>query len=287
MNYSQAIQNIADTITAQIHNMIKSKSYSDKTFTAKVTEIVNTSKCRVLYCGNTFTISTTIPVEIGNIVRVCAPCNNWKDLFMVENKTAGKTLNDIVVGVNKSINTLGGRTVRDSMKAQGLVREIEIKGSADTYYPVAIIPVSTENYRAIKIGLGKDLNSKSADYVGNHAQGGCSCSYEWLVSLGGWDGNCRFARSIHGHYGYAPVLSHVEMQGGSFQGIVLWLRGGGTTYKISCEDPYELKIIYESTNLIEGSYGQSYPYVVAPRTDIGNAGAIVAGSMHVPGIFTN
>ena len=35
MNYSQAIQNIADTITAQIHNMIKSKSYSDKTFTAK------------------------------------------------------------------------------------------------------------------------------------------------------------------------------------------------------------------------------------------------------------
>ena len=43
MNYSQAIQNIADTITAQIHNMIKSKSYSDKTFTAKVTEIVNTS----------------------------------------------------------------------------------------------------------------------------------------------------------------------------------------------------------------------------------------------------
>ena len=107
MNYSQAIQNIADTITAQIHNMIKSKSYSDKTFTAKVTEIVNTSKCRVLYCGNTFTVSTTIPVEIGNIVRVCAPCNNWKDLYVIENKTAGKTLNDIVNVINRNYKYVG------------------------------------------------------------------------------------------------------------------------------------------------------------------------------------
>ena len=103
MNYSQAIQKMADTITAQIHNMIKSKSYSDKTFTAKVTEIVNTSKCRVLYCGNTFTVSTTIPVEIGNIVRVCAPCNNWKDLYIVENKTAGKTLDDMVSKINRDL----------------------------------------------------------------------------------------------------------------------------------------------------------------------------------------
>ena len=111
MNYSQAIQKIADTITAQIHNMIKSKSYSDKTFTAKVTEIVNTSKCRVLYCGNTITVSTTIPVEIGNIVRVCAPCNNWKDLYVIENKTAGKTLNDIVNVINRNYKYVGDMLV--------------------------------------------------------------------------------------------------------------------------------------------------------------------------------
>lgn len=84
MNYSQTIQKMADTITAQIYNMIKSKSYSDKTFTAKITEVINASKCKVLYCGNTYTVSTTIPVQINSLVRVCAPCNNWKDLFVVE-----------------------------------------------------------------------------------------------------------------------------------------------------------------------------------------------------------
>ena len=87
MRYSQTIQKVADIIIDQMDNMIKKQTYSDKTFTTKVTEIVNTSKCKVLYCGNTYTVSTVVSVDIGDIVRVCAPCNNWRDLFVVENKT--------------------------------------------------------------------------------------------------------------------------------------------------------------------------------------------------------
>ena len=32
-------------------------------------------------------VSTTIPCSVDDFVRVCAPCNNWRELFVVENKT--------------------------------------------------------------------------------------------------------------------------------------------------------------------------------------------------------
>ena len=87
INYSGMIQEMAKEITSRIYGMIKSKSFSDKTFTARVTENVTHSKCRVLYCGNNYTVSTSLPCCVDDFVRVCAPCNNWRELFVVENKT--------------------------------------------------------------------------------------------------------------------------------------------------------------------------------------------------------
>ena len=78
---------MANTIVNQVYTMVKTKSYSDKTFKARVTEIISAYKIRVQYCGSTYTVSTTIPCSVDDFVRVCAPCNNWRELFVVENKT--------------------------------------------------------------------------------------------------------------------------------------------------------------------------------------------------------
>ena len=87
MNYSQLATKLADKVTVQIYEMIKKNERSDKTFTARVTEIISAYKIRVQYCGSSYTVSTTIPCSVDDFVRVCAPCNNWRELFVVENKT--------------------------------------------------------------------------------------------------------------------------------------------------------------------------------------------------------
>lgn len=82
MNYSSFYKEFAETILSYVQKSIDTKSYSDKTFKCQITGKVK-DKYQVLYCGNTYTISSSIPCEIGDYVRVCAPCNNWNDLFIV------------------------------------------------------------------------------------------------------------------------------------------------------------------------------------------------------------
>jgi len=81
-DYSNAIKQMTQSLVEAFGK----KDKSDKTFTAKVTVVYGT-KCKVLYSGNTYTVSSSIPCSVGDMVRVCAPCNNWQDLFVVENKT--------------------------------------------------------------------------------------------------------------------------------------------------------------------------------------------------------
>lgn len=70
MNYSQLATKLADKVTVQIYEMIKKNEGSDKTFTARVTEIISAYKIRVQYCGSSYTVSTTIPCSVDDFVRV-------------------------------------------------------------------------------------------------------------------------------------------------------------------------------------------------------------------------
>ena len=82
MSYSSFYKEFAETILSYVQKSIDTKSYSDKTFKCQITGKVK-GKYQVLYCGNTYTVSSSISCEIGDLVRVCAPCNNWNDLFIV------------------------------------------------------------------------------------------------------------------------------------------------------------------------------------------------------------
>lgn len=81
-NYEQIVKNMATTIIKTINKSINTKAKYDKTFKCQITGKAK-DKYQILYCGNTYTVSSSIPCEIGDLARVCAPCNNWNDLFIV------------------------------------------------------------------------------------------------------------------------------------------------------------------------------------------------------------
>ena len=55
----------------------------DQTKKGKIVEVVNPKKYKVLINGNVYTASSSIPCEVGDIVWVCIPCGNLKDMFVV------------------------------------------------------------------------------------------------------------------------------------------------------------------------------------------------------------
>lgn len=87
IDYSKTIKQMTESMVEAFGK----KDQSDKTFTAKIT-VVYGKKCKILYCGNTYTASSSISCSVGDMVRVCAPCNNWQDLYVIENKTASEKL---------------------------------------------------------------------------------------------------------------------------------------------------------------------------------------------------
>lgn len=85
MDYNEMIDKIITSILKQIKKAIDTKSRSDKTFKARIIKQLSVGKYQIMYCGNLYTVSSTVLCEIDDTVRVCAPCNNWQDLFVVEN----------------------------------------------------------------------------------------------------------------------------------------------------------------------------------------------------------
>ncbi len=86
-NYSEVIETIVNTILTKVKKAIEDESHYDKTFTATVIQKDNDNSIIVFLNGQNYFASTTVGVKVGDSVRVCAPCNNWSDLFVVENKS--------------------------------------------------------------------------------------------------------------------------------------------------------------------------------------------------------
>lgn len=66
-----------------IAELVYKKDTSDHSFKAKIVSVANSKKYEVLYSGNIYTVSSSTVCEVGDFVWVCAPCNNWNNLFVV------------------------------------------------------------------------------------------------------------------------------------------------------------------------------------------------------------
>ena len=157
-------------------------------------------------------------------------------------------------------------------------KEITIDGDKDTYYPVHIEPVPLAKYTTVNtqpafLGLGKTLDSKSGDWNGNHSTANTSSiSAAWLFRYMGWDGNGDYIIPLYKREGYAKILAHIEGLNQATKGVILYLRGGGATYRLVCSIPFTPKVYLTETNISESSDPVNYPVMATPRQYEGNKG---------------
>lgn len=97
-SYIKLIQSIAESILEKVDDRIEKKDSGTKVFKARVVEIPSLAKVKVKIDGVIYTASSNVYCEVNDLVRVCAPCNNWKELYISANLTSGKTLRDIYNG---------------------------------------------------------------------------------------------------------------------------------------------------------------------------------------------
>lgn len=273
MDYNEVLKIISKAV-ADFFNAKTSELPYDKTFTAKITSPDAQGVCQIIYNGKQHKAYSSISCNIGDFVRVCAPNNNWQELFIVENKTKGRTIRDIYTqtnALNAGVSEAKSQLPYNSIKNANGQRSIIVEGDANTYYPVHVKADTKDNSKSAVLGLGKLLGSKTpASWSGNHSNGTSSMSYEWMFRSSGWDGNCNFIRTLHGEDAYAPKLADIQLLTASAEGVVIWLRGGGCQYTMTCDRPIVwIHIHYQTTNIGTASY----PHNVQPlTTKTGNGG---------------
>ena len=87
MDYTAIIKELCDAIYNNIQRMAEKFKF-DRTFDAVVKEVRSKSKCVVNYMGRNFTVDYSSIVKVGDRVKICAPKNDWNQLYVVFNKTA-------------------------------------------------------------------------------------------------------------------------------------------------------------------------------------------------------
>lgn len=80
-DYNPILREMAKAYVAVLKKL-EEVVHSDRTFTCQIVGKAK-NKYQVKYNGQIYIVSSSIPCEIGDYVRVCAPCNNWEDLFIV------------------------------------------------------------------------------------------------------------------------------------------------------------------------------------------------------------
>lgn len=82
MNIQDVYKKMAEDIIYLLTNIADTLKY-DKTFRAKVIKQVSSGKYKVLYKNKEYTVRSNRELLEPDMVWVCAPQNNWDELFIV------------------------------------------------------------------------------------------------------------------------------------------------------------------------------------------------------------
>lgn len=83
MDNTQLIQQMAATILEAIKKGVDSEGLYDRTFKGIIERKVGPATYELKYNGQTLTAHSSLSLSVGDVVMVCAPQNNWNDLFVV------------------------------------------------------------------------------------------------------------------------------------------------------------------------------------------------------------
>lgn len=75
---------MTETILKNIKKALNTEGQYDYTFTGQIVYKESSTRGTILYDGIRYSVTSTIPFEVGYIVRACAPHNNQNDIFITE-----------------------------------------------------------------------------------------------------------------------------------------------------------------------------------------------------------
>ena len=194
----------------------------------------------------------------------------------VGNASNNIPLNNSTVNTDLNADLLDGyhrsglySSIPDWINANGYTVTVTVSGSADTYYPVVISTPKAKEFPGY-ISVWKNLGSQTASYSGNHGNGTSSMWLLYEVRNWCWDGNGGYLKCWYYSMPYATLCAKAETAGNGAGKLVVYLRGGGTQYKVSSTYGATATVYTESTNIGDSTY----PVNVDPTTTITNKGII-------------
>lgn len=102
MNYIEILKKWLDDVELLINDKIKNIS-RDITFKAQVVEKISDEKYKILYKKQYHTAWCLANLTMGSVVRVCAPGNDWNELFINQSCTR-KEFEQLKSNVNRLID---------------------------------------------------------------------------------------------------------------------------------------------------------------------------------------
>ena len=225
--------------------------------------------------ANTLSTTTAYVVQVGVVDTMGSEVSitfdiESEEVYMHRRKDAlglGKyTKGSKLLDVGWDANFDGKVTAKTMMLA---AEEITVGGDLNTYYPVHIKPSYEDNSYTAFLGLGKMLGTTSPAWEGNHTNGTSSLAMGWQYRYNGWDGSGHHIETLYKCEEYAKLIAHVSAFDNAAKGVVLYLRGGGATYKITSNIPIDISVYLESTNVSETT---GNTVTVSPREYTGNYG---------------
>jgi hypothetical protein len=116
---------------------------------------------------------------------------------------------------------------------------ITVNGDSNTYYPV-VMPYTGNKTTPNYISVYRNLGLKAYNYPGYHTGvpgGGVSLFCMWEGRANYWDGNGGYYKTIRIWNGYDTQVAHASAPGGPCGSLIVWLRGGGTSYEVTTTWP--------------------------------------------------
>lgn len=142
---------------------------------------------------------------------------------------------------------------------------IRVDGDKNTFYPVHIQFFEAASQLPIRCWVLKKLGSLSPDWDGNHRSGSSSCIVGWEFRTNGWDGNGNIIETIQNVQSYAKLVCRVEPGFYSWNGLLVWLRGGTATYEIVTDN--EIKSVNITNSSITVGDDTFKPIQIANHND--------------------
>ena len=259
------------------------------------------TKRTLLHSGNSSVSKSgeTLTVKINGTTQSLTNTNTWRGITDSYSGTAtdtslsqkgGKALYDALV--NGYATSAGNADTLDNYHRKGLyssipawinaneyTKTVTVNGDANTYYPVVISTPTDKEFPGY-VSVWKNLGTATASYYGNHSNGTSSMWLIYEVRNWYWDGNGGYLKCWYRSMPYATLCAKTEQASNGVGALVVYLRGGGTQYKVSSTYGASATVYLSTTNIGDSTY----PVNVTPTTSVGNGGMISSTYLGYGGI---